>query len=428
MSGDEGLVLRDALGMNMTPETALRIGRLLGHSYRTVSCCRDMHPSTSMIDMAFRAGIEAAGGTLMHSGIVPAPAMPFSPVESDCYVTIGTHNPDSMSGIEIHRPDGSFFSEADVYGVTSKEERLLLPTYERIGRSVDVQGTAEAYADRLKSLIGGLDCALALDCSYPCPSLLAAKAANDLGADTLMLSYRVPHGAENILSEPDLRTLQKTVKDTKLCNMGAALSHDGGRIDVFDENGIRIPGSKVPIMIASFYGIRRIAVPLDFTMAADDVVKGVVRTPGNIMAVSDEIREGGAGFGADAVGRVISDDMSLAPDGILALLRLADMASQAKLSDLAAEIPDYQRSEERIKTNADWDVLRIGIEDGVRSLDGDTVSTPDGIRTSFESGWSLIRYDPDDASVVITCEARDKAYLVGINEMTKGVLNLRTDD
>lgn len=421
MAEQQPAVKSTAYYREVSPELALSIGKAVGQYYKTVAVGCDMHPSTAVIDNALRAGLIASGVTVLHNGVIPASAMPFTPGGPECYITIGTHRPEKLSDIWIHLPDGSYLNSSNIYGLTSKQVKL--PGYDRLGSCVQSKGTVNAYAARLKRIVGPLDCAIAIDVSHPIPSVLASDIANDLGAETVLLTHRYPKGTEGILQETDLRTLKQTVVSTG-CNLGVSLSHDGGRLDVCDENGELISPEKIPLIIARHFGMKSMTATMDFSNSAEEVTGGmVIRTGLRIMNVSNQMKASRTDIGADSVGHVIISDVSHTPDGICVMLLLAKIASEYRLSELAADFPESIQKSHTVHTELDWKLVMHKIGEQAVNNDFSVTEEENAIRGDLESGWFLAVYDPGTKVITLTTESSDEAYNTILFEMAKNILN-----
>ena len=412
---------RRIFSREMTPELALRVGKLIGNKFRSTKVSTDGHQSTPMIYNAFKAGVMSAGGGIINCGDLPSAAMPFADDVGECYVTIGSRGPDSLSGLEIHTPDGGFFNEAQLFTITSMEERLLFPPYNRLGREGFDDTVLDRYLSGITKDVDSVDCLVALDSSYPLGTDAAVRMLSSLGAETITVRKTLGDGEVNLLRETDLRPLGRTVRSMEdSCSMGAAFDRDASRLVMFDDKGRFISGDTMAMILVNCLKPDSICVPVDMTMGIDDVADGIVlRGRSDIMSIVDMAK--GTDFACDREGRFLFPGQSCTPDGINALLKFAEIASENKLSSIIDGFNSYYRSEDVVRTSANTTVLDKYLKERVSSLEYTSLTDIDGYRVAFDSGWFLLRHTANDDSLTITCEARDKAYLVGLVEIAKKI-------
>lgn len=412
---------RKVFSREMTPELALKIGKLIGNRFTTTCVSTDGHPSSPMIYNAFKAGVMCAGGNIVNCGELPSAAMPYGDNVGDCYVTIASRGPDSISGLEIHDAKGGYFNEAQLFSVTSTEERLLFPTYDRLGQETFDRTVLDRYISGITDGIDSVDCVVALDRSYPLSTDAAVRVLSGLGAETITVCKTMNEGEVNLLRDTDLRTLGRTVRSMEdTCSMGAAFNRDATRLAMFDDKGRFISGDTMAMILAQELGLEKVCVPVDMTMGVDDVTDGIViRGQSDIMSLMDMSRE--MDFACDREGRFIFPQQTCTPDGIRAMLEFARISSHTKLSTIIDGFNTYYRSEEVLRTSANRSKLDKYLKEQTASLEYTSLTDIDGYRVGFDSGWFLLRHAANDASLTITCEARDKAYLVGLVEIAKKI-------
>jgi phosphoglucosamine mutase len=143
--------------------------------------------------------------------------------------------------------------------------------------------------------------------------------------------------------------------------------------------------------------------------------------------VAEAIKKHGADFGGEPSGTFIFPRETYCPDGIFAAARLAAIASEAKLSQLASSVPRYPILKERVP----YDVSRRPAVErkllaGIRKLKPDELQTLDGARGFFEDGWLLIRPSGTEPKIKIVAEGRSdkaaKALFDSARKIVRGAL------
>jgi phosphoglucosamine mutase len=123
--------------------------------------------------------------------------------------------------------------------------------------------------------------------------------------------------------------------------------------------------------------------------------------------VAEAIKKHGADFGGEPSGTFIFPKETYCPDGIFAAARLVALASETKLSELAAGVPRYPILKERIP----YDVSKRRAVEGkilsaLERLKPAELQTLDGARAVFADGWMLVRPSGTEPKVKIVVEGR----------------------
>ena len=447
---------RDSLRINLQVEDALKIGKLLGSQYDAVALCRDGHRSSQMIEQALISGILSTGGNVYLAGECPAPAMPYARSGCDCYVTIAADDREKMGGIIIHNPDGSYFDEMKIHSMFSKEGRILYPEYDGIGEVHKLYGIYNRYVEEVCKNVMKADTQVVLDGTHVGPTRLASTILRECETDVLVFNRSRVTSVMSIseYSSSDLENVMKSYPGS----IAASLSNDGSRILVFDETGKPVNNWALAALLVKILRPTQIIAPVDVSLAVtdlfdnrdkgvDDDIEGignVIKVNRNIKRIVDYMHEKNsqAGtdhlndqvqFGMDSKGRFVFPNLSYTPDGIFALALLAEYASENNISEAvkAFAIKDIT-NEYDVPGEARYYVVRkdmfVNISeekfisrmmDEVLAL-GDRSIFPvimDGIRLEFEDGWMYFDFDAENQSVHISCEARDKAYVVSLLDM-----------
>jgi phosphoglucosamine mutase len=151
-----------------------------------------------------------------------------------------------------------------------------------------------------------------------------------------------------------------------------------------------------------------VAVPVDTSLAVEDFLdeKGVTveRTPVGDVHIAHAVAAG-ARFGGEPSGAWIWQDETYCPDGPLAALKLAVLATERPLADRAAAIPTYPIRRSTVETTAKTELM--GALERAVTEEYETVSGADGVRVSTADGWFLVRASGTESLVRVTAEARE---------------------
>ena len=415
---------RDSLRINIPLEEALKIGKLLGSQYDAVALCRDGHRSSHMIEQAMIAGIISTGGNVYLAGEAPAPAMPFTRSGCDCYVSIAADEPEQIGGIVIHNPDGSYFDESQIHSLMSKEVRIYYPEYSGLGQTHKAYGLIGRYEGALMKFVKKCNCQVVMDGTYTMPTSVASRMLINNDSDIIIVN-RSGITSIKTIDEYYYYDIIHTM-ESYAGSIAVALNNDGSRIVTFDEERRRINNHVLGAMFAEELSPSQVTAPIDVSLAVDDALGPggiVVKSERNIKHVVDHMVANKSGFGMDSYGRFVFTDLSYSPDGIAALLKLGEMSEEEKLCDRVDRIPEYPRLKERILTTASEEEFMNALLMEISGVDYDSMIRMGAIRLEFDNGWILLDVNCAEQYVDVTCESRDKAYVVGLMDIGKNIVN-----
>ena len=172
-----------------------------------------------------------------------------------------------------------------------------------------------------------------------------------------------------------------------------------------DDRGRFISGDKLLAIFAQMLKAKEIVTTVDASRAIDEMGFSIQRTMVGDTFVSEELRKSGD-FGGEPSGSWIFPGISLCPDGIYAAARVAAIANQQKLSDLADSIPSYPILRGNISSEG---VIMSGLAPRLMAMEPLSVSNVDGIKLDFKDGWLLIRASGTEPKIRLTAEAKSEA-------------------
>ena len=414
---------RDSLRINMPLEEALKIGKLLGAKYGAVALCRDGHRSSQMIEQALMSGIISTGGDVYLAGECPAPAMPFMCTGSDCYVSIAADDPEQVSGINIHNPNGSYFDEGQIHSLLSREERIYYPEYSGLGQTYKIYGMFGKYLDGISRVIRRCNCQFVMDGAYSLSTSYAARILTFYDSESIMIN-RTSTSLLKPIGEYSYYDVVHAMESYPY-SLGAALNNDGSKVVMFDEDRRRIPSVTLAAMLVEITGATQVTAPLDISLSVDDILGSsgiIVKTERNIKHVVDQMVVNKSELGMDSHGRIVFTDMSYTPDGIMAMLKVGEFSLEERICDFVDRIPSYPRFTEQVPFNVPEDDLRKAMDMEISAAEYDSIIRMDAIRLDFENGWILFDVNSRDQCVEILCEARDNVYAIGLMDIAKSIV------
>jgi len=255
-----------------------------------------------------------------------------------------SHNPPEYNGIKLFNPDGSGFDAAqgkEIEDAVYSDSLATVPWME-IKSSGHWENAIERHIERIMAdFPGGIKTRVVVDCDGGAASVITPYLLKRLGCDVIALNAYptgfFPHEIEPVAA--NLSDLSRTV-----VALGAecGIAHDGDadRAMAVDEKGNFIPGDKLFAILARAVNAKDVVTTVDASMTIDEMNLSVIRTKVGDTFVSEELRTHGD-FGGEPSGAWVFPKVSLCPDGIYAAAVIANLASNQRLSELAASIPAY---------------------------------------------------------------------------------------
>ena len=400
------------------------LGLSLGSSYRSAVVGRDTRTSGDVLKHTLISGLLAAGSRVYDAGIVPTPTLAYAArrFEAGAIVT-ASHNPPEYNGIKLCNPDGSAFESyqrKQIEAVLANRTFELAPC-DRMEACSIYAGAIEEHIDRVsQNLSVRSRLKVILDCGCGAASVVSPYLLRKLGCELITLNcYPSGYFPRGIEPTPDnLETLIRIVRDTGT-DLGIAHDGDGDRMMAIDDKGRFVPGDKLLAVFALSLKAKRVVTTVDASMALEDLGFEVIRTKVGDAFVSEALKEGGD-FGGEPSGSWIFPQISYCPDGIYAAARIAQIASENKLSQLVDAIPSYSILRGSITGDR---AIMARLEERLMSMEALSVSTIDGVRLAFRDGWLLIRASGTEPKIRITAEAKTEERAQGL--YSAGVVAVR---
>lgn len=445
MRDTPALTLRSITEGDMTPEKAMSIGRMIGMSYKTVCIGSDMNPSSKMIKNSLISGLLSAGADVNDAGIAPVPAVSLASKGSECMLMVG--EPDEqgvISRIDIMNSDGSIFTKEQLRQmITLGDIDRTLPNYKKVGTVRLCDSVTDDYIRIISEEHGrSTDAPVILDCGCGCTSACTPQILASVGADLTTInaqndpkySPRPPGVGFN-----DITSLRDIV-NMDLGSIGLALNGDGTRLALIDEEGEYVDPENILALLLLYLRPSSVVVPFNASAVVDDAFmdiigegvatnapipneRRIIRADNDLEAITAAIIENDAEMGAMKDGTFIFPKISLCPDATNAAVILTKMSGENSISDLLASFPKYMILKEAIHHAGNPELFNKKLEDRLKELDAADVLNIDGWRIGMSEGWFTITRNSDNPEYVdITAEAKDKAYVVSMMELAKGIV------
>lgn len=393
-----------ALALQLGGATGALAGRLIvGHDPRLTS---------PLLSEAFTAGALAAGAAVDAAGPAATPSLAYAARDYDAAVAVtASHNPPTDNGFKFWNPDGSAWSpEQEAALEAGLSTRADPPPWNRMGRRGARRDVAERHRDAILRFTGSAEGRVVLDCGHGAGAYVSPALLQAAGLDVTVLGGEPDGRFPGRPSEPTPEALGDLLR--RCAAEGAwGIAHDGDadRMVAVDARGDPVPPERVLVALALLRGARRIATPVDASLALAAALPQVVWefTPVGDAAVSAALRARGGDLGAETSGTYIVPAFDYAPDGPLAALLFLQAVERGLVDEAARRLRPVHRRSEKLPLGP---VPREAFRERVAAYvppGAERTSRVDGLRVDADDGWFLVRPSGTEPVVRVTAEARD---------------------
>jgi len=344
--GTDGI--RGVANEQLTPDIAMRCGNALARlGAKKVLIGRDTRRSGDMLVCSFASGCMSAGADVVDAGMLPTPGVAYLTKKTGCdfgVVVSASHNPPQYNGIKIFDSDGTKICDEAERQIEEYMASALFCSPQKTGRLKRIDGAGD-YCDFLVSCGDRLDgLKVVLDCSNGAVSQTAKKVFESLGAKVTVFFDNTQGDDINVgcgSQCPDFLVGQ-TVRHN--ADLGFCFDGDGDRVIAIDEKGHIVDGDRILYIFAHNYKDKgdkyKVVVGTAYT---NEGIKQTLKKQGISLLRADVgdkhvgslMRAKGAWLGGEQSGHIILRDFLPTGDGVLVAVRLALLAKEKRLSQLA---------------------------------------------------------------------------------------------
>ncbi|HWZ28775.1 MAG TPA: phosphomannomutase/phosphoglucomutase [Gemmatimonadales bacterium] len=428
--------IRGVVGEQLTNDVANAVGQAFATLARAqlsrapvLAVGRDNRPSGPDLARHVRAGIAAAGGRAVDVGECPTPALYFAThtltVDGGLQVT-GSHNPPEFNGCKMVLAGEAVAGERiqELYRMISGDALDRMPG----GSEAAHQGLLDAYREAIVTRNAPLARPLkvVVDCGNGVTSLVAIETLRQVGATVVPLfaesDGRFPNHHPDPTVVENLHDLQQAVV-REGAELGIAFDGDGDRIGAVDEAGTPIFGDTLLILFGRDLAHRmpgRHAVIFDVKcsevlpqMLAKAGLEPVMWKTGHSL-IKQKMKDLHAPLAGEMSGHMFfGGDWFGFDDALFGAARLLHYVARegGPLSRLLADLPRTVNTPELRVDCPDerkFDVVERAAKYFAAKY---PVSTLDGVRITFPTGWGLVRASNTQPVLVLRFEAATAADL-----------------
>jgi phosphomannomutase len=438
-------------------ELSTRIAREIGQALVAVlkpdevAVGRDMRVSGPAIAGSLIEGIRDGGADVSDLGLVSTDALYFA-VGNYRYpagvMVTASHNPPEYNGLKICRDEARALSLSS--GLAEIRDLVLagdVPPAATNGArgSVQQRDILDAYAEHMLRMVNASAIRrlkIAIDAGNGMAGLTVPKVFSRLPVEVVPLYFELdgtfPNHPANPIEPENIRALQKVVVEQG-CDLGAAFDGDADRVFLIDEHGQFVGGDMVTAMVSVKMLERSPGATIVYNLICSrSVPETIIRLGGRPIRsrvghsyIKETMRAEDALFGGEHSGHFYFRDNWYADSGMLALLTVLELLSEARqpLSQILAPLDTRARSGEINTEVADPAAVMAAVERAyadrgaeIDHLDGVTVNFPDwwfNLRPSNTQPLLRLNVEVDDPAQLEACTAdvlatmRDAAAVTG---------------
>ncbi len=420
----------------LTPDNVARITEAFlacQPEARTIIVGSDWRSSSDEFRGIVIATASRWGRDVIDIGTVTTPVFYFS--QYDLKVPTGimvtaSHNPPEWNGFKL--ADG-YSSTLISAGIAAVRDVALAGGHParlsggRVRKAEVIPAYVEAVAKSVR--LGGAKPKVVVDCANASAGLVAPRVYERLGATVYPLFCDLDYSYPNHAPNPSDLEARKAAQEEVLrrgADLALLFDGDGDRLGVVDDRGRDVWSDRVLLLLAlrllEKKGRAKVVFDVKCTQALNDVLAARGGEPIMWKTGHSHIKHKSKEVGADIAGErsghiFISDGWYGFDDAVMAGALVLELlsASSRSLSQLLAELPQYETSPEIHAPCPDADKYRV-----VESLVADfkrefpNVIDINGARVTFPDGWGLVRASSNLPELVLVFEATSRPRLVEI--------------
>jgi mannose-1-phosphate guanylyltransferase/phosphomannomutase len=423
-----GTAFSGLVNVDLTPETAVRLGMALGTALKRGSrivASRAQQPACRLIKRALLAGITSTGVHVDDLRALPASVnrhlLKSIGLDAGVHVRPGESDPEVVQ-VQIFESPGVAASpalEKEILKHFSRQE-FRRSSYEDIGELTFPSRAAESYVnDLLRTLdvdaIKARRFRIVVDYSYSSASLILPIVLGALDVETIGSHAHVT-GTPVRGSSPIHESIERTQRLVAAvgADLGAVLDPSAERLFLVDERGEEVPTEEELLLFVSLISRNGrtgvVALPITATSLADSIVAGtgieVRRTPVSLAALTRAAADEGTIFAGAPYGGFVFPSFLPAYDSMASLVNLLQLLAplDRTVSELVSELPRSTLLHEEVR--CPWALKGTVMRVLTERLKGRETDLLDGIKVFDPSGWAQVVPDPDWPVVHVHAEGK----------------------
>ncbi len=437
--------IRGVVPDEITPETAYRIGRtlVLTLSPDAVVVGRDMRVSGPALSAALIDGIRDQGADVTDIGMVSTDALYFAVgrygYPAGVMIT-ASHNPAEYNGFKICREEARALSLDE--GIGDIRDLVVANQFPEPAAHRGDLTSRDILDEYAAFLLDQVDTSkirrlrIAIDAGNGMAGQTVPRVFDQLPCEIVPLYFEpdgtFPNHEANPIESENVEDLQRTVLE-HTCDLGVAFDGDADRMFLIDERGQFIGGDMTTAMVSVVMLKRHPGAAIVYNLICSRSVPETIERHGGRPIrsrvghsyIKATMRQEDAVFGGEHSGHFYFRENWYADSGLLALLTVLELVSEANesLSAVLRPLDTRVRSGEINSEVADPKAVMDRVE-AEYSRQGGTVDHLDGLTVGFPAWWFNLRASNTQPLLRLNVEAEEPSVL---EQKTKEVLSLVRD-
>ena len=418
--------IRGLPNVDLTPETALRLGLALGTALKRgarVVTSREAPAACRLVRRLVLAGISAGGVHVADLRVMPAAVnrhvLKSEGFEVGVHVGRSPNDPEAVE-IQIYEPPGiqassSFMKEVEKHFSRQEFRRV---SSDDVGEVRYPARAGETYAQDLLAtldveLIRNRGFRVVVDYGYSAASLVLPLVLGELGVEAIaarayVREQRVASTGRELDPAEDARRLVEAAG----ADLGVALDPGAERLRIVDERARVVPPDLALLLFEQLVSRNgrqgKLAFPVTVTSLVDRIAKGtgfeVERTAASLEGLTRAAARDGVVFAGSATGGFVFPDFVPGYDGVASLCKLLELLAPVDrpLSELVDELPRPHLVHRTLR--CPWALKGTVMRVLTERLKDRTVDTVDGLKLAENGGWVQVLPDPAEPVVHVYAE------------------------
>jgi len=430
--------IRGKVGPQLNVEVMQQLGQAVGsealeQSQSRLVLGRDGRLSSDSLAEAFTRGVLSSGCDVIDIGQVPTPMVYFAcehlQTHTGAMIT-GSHNPVDYNGLKVVIAGKTLLGE----GVHRLYERIRDKRLKQGHGQLSKETINQPYIDRIQSEIKlSRKMNIVVDSGNGVAGKIAPDLFRALGCDVTELYCDVDGNFPNHHPDPgqpeNMQDLIKIVKSQE-AELGLAYDGDGDRLGVVDGDGNIIWPDRLLLLMAQYLLVEQPGATILFDVKSTSMLEEVISraggtpimTPSGHSVIKHLMQEHGAMLAGEMTGHFFFRDRWYGfDDALYSAARLLELLAADPLertpTEVFAALPSRVSTPEIIVEMAEGESHRF-IEQLQANVEfvGGKLSSVDGVRVDYPTGWGLVRASNTVPGLTLRFEATTKEELEHIKQ------------
>jgi phosphomannomutase len=430
------------VGEGLTPEVAIRYVSAFAAELPPgpIVITRDGRTTGPMLAACLTGGLTAVGRTVINGGIA---ATPTTGVLVRHYKAAGgvqisaSHNPAEYNGLKLFSAEGRVVSAEFGERVVERYRRTspVWVSHETVGTFGPCSGSIAPHLALLEPIVDvnrirKRRFKVLLDSNHAAGSGLARAMFEQFGCEATIIGGE-PDGRFEHTPEPTAENLQAIFPliPQAGADIGFCQDPDADRLAVIDETGCYL-GEEFTLALCVDHVLRTRTGPIVTNCSTSRMSQDLAEKYGvpfyrsavGEANVVDLMLRHSALLGGEGSGGVIDPRVGFVRDSFVGMALILDAmaARDRKISELAAELPRYAISKDKLSLPRE---KLAGVFDSLERHFADArADRLDGLRLDWPDRWLLIRGSNTEPIVRVVAEAPDAAGARQLCEAAAGVI------